>query len=40
MGFCGFFGIFCFFLYICPEEGVLGFFQFQEYFYEHPDFKL
>jgi hypothetical protein len=28
----GFFWVFVFFLYICPEERVLGFFQYQEYF--------
>ena len=34
-----FFG-FWVFLYICLEEIVFGFFQFQEYFQVHPDFKL
>jgi hypothetical protein len=34
LGFLGFFGFFGFFglLVFCPEERVLGFFQFQEYF--------
>ncbi len=38
-GFFGFFKVFGFFFYIFAQKReFLGFFQFQEYFYVHPDF--